>query len=84
VTCRELADFVMGYLDGELEAEQRRRFEAHLAECPDCVRYLREYRATVHASQNAYADADDVPADVPDDLVKAILAARPTVSDKTP
>jgi anti-sigma factor RsiW len=76
MTCRELAAFVMGYLDGELEAEQRRRFDAHLAECPDCVRYLREYRATVHAGQEAFTDAEDLPADVPEDLVKAILEAR--------
>jgi anti-sigma factor RsiW len=88
MTCRELAEFVMGYLDGELEADLRRRFDAHLAECPDCVRYLGEYRATVRAGREAYADtggdADDLPADVPDDLVKAILAARSTVRDKTP
>ncbi len=79
MTCRELADFVMGYLDGELQAEQRQHFEQHLAECPDCVRYLREYVATVRAGQAAFADADaddEVPANVPDDLVKAILNAR--------
>jgi anti-sigma factor RsiW len=74
MTCRELADFVMSYLDGELDATQRRRFEDHLAECAECVRFLREYRATVHAGQSAYAD--ELPADVPDDLVKAILDAR--------
>lgn len=84
MTCRELAAFVMGYLDGELQGDQRRRFDAHLAECPDCVRYLREYRATVRAGQDAYADTDDLPADVPEDLVKAILASRATVPDKTP
>ncbi len=82
MTCQELAGFVMGYLEGELQGEQRHRFEAHLTECPDCVRYLREYRATVRAGQDAYAD--DLPADVPDDLVKAILDTRnTTVPDKT-
>jgi anti-sigma factor RsiW len=74
VTCREFADFVMSYLDGELDATQRRRFEDHLANCADCVRYLREYRATVRAGRSAYAD--ELPADVPDDLVNAILEAR--------
>jgi anti-sigma factor RsiW len=74
VTCREFADFVMSYLDGELDAPRRRLFEAHLADCADCVRYLREYRATARVGSAAYAD--DLPADVPDDLVKAILAAR--------
>jgi anti-sigma factor RsiW len=74
VTCREFAGFVMAYLDGELDASLRRSFEGHLAECADCVRYLREYRATVRAGQLAYAD--ELPADVPEDLVKAILDAR--------
>jgi anti-sigma factor RsiW len=65
---------MMLYVDGELQHDQRRRFDEHLATCPDCVRYLREYRATVHAGQFAYAD--DLPVDVPEDLVKAILDAR--------
>jgi len=64
----------MSYLDGELDATQRQRFEEHLANCADCVRFLREYRATVRVGSSAYAD--DLPADVPDDLVKAILDAR--------
>jgi anti-sigma factor RsiW len=74
VTCREFADFVMAYLDGELDATLRSRFENHLGDCADCVRYLREYRATVRAGQVAYAD--ELPAGVPEDLVKAILDAR--------
>jgi anti-sigma factor RsiW len=65
---------MMAYVDGELQGDQRRRFDEHLATCPECVRYLREYRATVHAGQSAYAD--ELPADVPEDLVKAILDAR--------
>ncbi len=74
MTCREFAAFVLPYLDGEPGATQRRCFEDHLAECADCVRFLREYRATVRAGQSAYAD--ELPADVPADLVKAILDAR--------
>jgi anti-sigma factor RsiW len=70
----------MSYLDGELDADQRRRFEDHLADCADCVRFLREYRATVRAGQSAYAD--ELPADVPDDLVKAIQAARQQAPDR--
>jgi anti-sigma factor RsiW len=64
----------MSYLDGELDATPRRRFEDHLADCADCVRFLREYQATVRAGQSAYTD--ELPADVPADLVKAILDAR--------
>jgi anti-sigma factor RsiW len=76
VTCREFAEFMMGYLEGELAAEERRRFDEHLTVCPDCVRYLRDYRGTIRAGQLAYQD--ELPVDVPEDLVKAIIDARKT------
>jgi hypothetical protein len=36
-----------GYLEGELEAAQRARLDAHLGECADCAREVRELRETV-------------------------------------
>jgi hypothetical protein len=36
-----------GYLEGELEAAQRARLDAHLAECADCAQEVRELRETV-------------------------------------
>jgi anti-sigma factor RsiW len=74
VTCREFADFVMDYFDGQLEPDVRSRFDQHLTRCPDCVHYLHQYRDTVQAGQTAFDD--DLPAAVPDDLVRAILDAR--------
>ena len=77
MTCRELVDFLGAYLDGEVADEVRRRFEEHLAACPECAAYLETYRETVKLAQDAFRDPDDpVPAEVPEDLVKAILAAR--------
>jgi len=77
MTCRELIDFLGAYLDGELSDEVRRRFGEHLAACPECSAYLETYRATVKLTKGAFRDPDGpVPADVPEDLVKAILAAR--------
>ena len=77
MTCREFIDFIMGYLDGELPADVRSPFEYHLSRCPACDRYLRQYRATVLAGKSAFDhDADDVPEDVPEELVTAILASR--------
>jgi anti-sigma factor RsiW len=73
MTCREFVDFVMQYLDGELALNQRQHFEAHLAECPDCVRYLEQYRATVAAVND---QASEVPVTIPEDLVQAIVTAR--------
>ena len=75
LTCRELVDFVADYLSGELAPEVRAVFDEHLAECPDCVAYLRTYEDTIRLARDA-AGADPVPAAVPDRLVRAILAAR--------
>jgi predicted anti-sigma-YlaC factor YlaD len=44
MTCHDYRDLMMGYLDGELSSEQRRRFEEHLAGCPDCAGELNEFR----------------------------------------
>jgi len=77
MTCRELVEFLSAYLAGELAAEEQARFDGHLAECPDCVRYLRSYEETMAVAKGAFAHpGDPVPADVPEELVRAILAAR--------
>jgi len=79
VTCRELTAFIADYLDGELPAPQRRQFEIHLDKCANCTRYLEGYRASIAAGKQAFDDRDEpLPADVPDDLVDAILRSRRT------
>jgi hypothetical protein len=35
---------MMGYLDNELSDEQRRRFEEHLAGCPECADELEQFK----------------------------------------
>jgi anti-sigma factor RsiW len=78
LTCREFADFLMAYEDGELSAAERARFDAHLDECPDCRAYLGSYRATVALGRRAFEDEDaDACTLVPEELVRAVLAARP-------
>lgn len=73
MTCREFAEFIDSYLAGRLPAEQRAAFQRHLAICGDCVSYLDSYRRTVDLCL-LLRDADDsVPADVPEDLIAAIL-----------
>jgi anti-sigma factor RsiW len=66
----------MDYLTGERSASERAVFDEHIEECPDCKSYLAAYRETVRLSKAACQDGDDVPGDVPEDLVRAILAAR--------
>jgi anti-sigma factor RsiW len=81
MTCREIADFLLAYIEGELPAHRRRTFEEHLAECEQCVDYIESYKATVELGKAAFQHDDEVPADVPEALVEAILAAR---SDRAP
>lgn len=77
MTCRELTDFLDEYVAGDLPAEVRGRFEAHLAECRDCLVYLRGYRGTVDLLHETGRDlTDEAPADVPPALLRAIAAAR--------
>ena len=77
MTCHELIEFLSAYVDGELSEDVRFRFDAHVAACPECSAYLKSYEATVKLAKTAVGGSDDpVPADVPEDLVKAILAAR--------
>ena len=77
MTCREFADFIMDYTSGELPDDVRALFERHLSRCANCHTYLTEYKATVAAGMEAFADENAaVPDDVPEDLIRAILAAR--------
>ena len=47
VVCREAVELATDYLEDALSQAQRRRFEAHLAHCPDCPEYLAQMRAIV-------------------------------------
>ena len=76
MTCQEILDFLMHYLDGELPAEQRAYFEEHLGECPCCVDYRRTYQETIRLGRAACAGEEAGCQDVPEALIQAILAAR--------
>lgn len=44
MTCQDYKDSMMAYLDNELNDEQKRAFEAHLASCPRCTEELEEFK----------------------------------------
>jgi len=44
MTCQDHKDLMMAYLDNELNDQQKRAFEEHLAGCPDCTRELAQFR----------------------------------------
>jgi anti-sigma factor RsiW len=47
LTCRELVELVTEYLDGGLSRRDRARFDAHIADCGNCTRYLQQFRETI-------------------------------------
>ena len=77
MTCREFADFIFDYLAGELDADVGALFERHLTRCPSCVADLAQYRAATIAGYEVFREeTDDIPVDVPEELIQAILSSR--------
>ena len=76
MTCQQLIDFIMSYLDNELPPDQRAEFDRHMAVCPSCVNYLRTYEKSVLLAKACASEP--VPEEVPDSLVQAILASQRT------
>ena len=74
--CRECDEFLGDYVAGELPAEVLATFELHLARCRNCRTYLAQYRATIKAGKTA-CDAYNEGLRMPEELVQAILAAKP-------
>ena len=76
MNCRECAEFLMQYVAGELPQETHESFMRHLAKCRNCDVYLQQYRETILAGKIACAKEDETRVPIPDELVRAILAAR--------
>ena len=45
--CKELVELVTEYLEGALDDRERRRFEAHVADCDGCEAYLQQFRTAI-------------------------------------
>jgi anti-sigma factor RsiW len=76
VKCRECDEFLVDYVAGELPLEVIATFEEHLARCRNCRVYLEQYRATIKAGKTA-CDAYREGLRMPEELIQAILAAKP-------
>ena len=76
MTCRECAEFLMDYTAGELPPDVRATFERHMKACPNCEEYMRQYTGTIEAGRRAFEGVDEEKCDIPEELVRAILAAR--------
>ena len=85
MTCRAFAEFLDAYLSGELPPAVLTAFEHHLGLCINCVRYLEQYRQSIELGRRAFETSNaEVPADVPEDLIRAMLVAFRLKPQATP
>ena len=74
LTCRDVAEFLLAYTEGELATDTRKAFDAHLSQCSSCVRYVEHYRRTVAMAQAVGRTVAGV--DAPPGVLRAIREAR--------
>ncbi|KIG17836.1 hypothetical protein DB30_02458 [Enhygromyxa salina] len=90
ISCREVSEFLLAYLDRELDEPSRAEFELHLKLCPPCVNYLEGYRDTIAlvractrddaegaAAKSCEGQPNQRPKKAPPEgLIQAILSAK--------
>lgn len=76
ITCRQLIEFLDSYVEHQLPETEAASFERHLGACPSCVAYVDGYRRSIELGKESLRD-DTRASEMPEDLVQAILAARP-------
>jgi anti-sigma factor RsiW len=69
LTCKELVELVTDYLEGSLTDGDRARFEAHIAGCENCTRYLAQMRETIRLT--GMLTEEQLPAEQRDTLLDA-------------
>ena len=74
--CREVIDTIADYLDGTMTPAERNNFEVHISVCPACTAYIESYKHTMALERAAFRDKAATPDSIPEDLIRAVLAAR--------
>jgi anti-sigma factor RsiW len=69
LACAELVELITDYLEGELPARDRKRFEAHLTGCDGCDAYLDQMRRTIATTGRLREE------DIPTALEERLLVA---------
>ena len=64
VTCEETLDVLVDYVDGAMDGSTLSAFEAHFADCPPCLDFLRTYKTTIRVSQKCLEAEPEIPEEV--------------------
>lgn len=67
LSCEQVNQFIIDYLEGKMDDRTRLMFESHLRQCANCGAFLDQYQSTVHVVR----DAGSV--DVPQEVVERTL-----------
>ena len=77
MTCRHVENFLMDYLEGRLSFWVRVRFGLHIFMCPNCSKYMQEYKNTIALEKKIFENPDDEAiGNVPDEILQAIMGAN--------
>ena len=77
ITCTEFEQFVIDFYEKTLSDKQHSMFEFHMSICPKCNVHFRSYVLAIELGKKVCeGEGDDLVEDVPEDLVRAILATR--------
>ena len=59
LSCQQVNQFILDYLEGEMDEPTRVAFQAHLQNCPNCGSFLEQYRTTARLVKDS--DEIDIP-----------------------
>ncbi|HLC25147.1 MAG TPA: zf-HC2 domain-containing protein [bacterium] len=54
ISCEELNQLLIDYVDGTLPDEDRARLDGHLKDCPNCLAMMRTYRKTIGLTREVH------------------------------
>jgi hypothetical protein len=69
MTCRELAELLFEYTQGELDPALCEHISRHLSDCPPCLAYMESYRITIQLTRRL------PPAPMPPELAQRLEGA---------
>ena len=73
ISCQQLFDFCLDYIEGDLPEDVQTDFRRHLGRCSDCVNFFETYRKTPEISREALSA--EIPVSVKES-VRSFLASR--------
>jgi len=52
ITCREVAELLIDFVEGELPEPKMLTLQQHICGCPPCMFYLENYRTTIEVTHS--------------------------------